>query len=106
MGKKNQFDDLMEGLSGGLGGVTSLAYNKAQKLEATPEQREAIARSRNAHRGRPTGGERKDPDYKSKTFRISLAADEKLSRIAAVSGKSFKELLDEAVDLLGKSYNL
>lgn len=106
MARKDQFDDLMEGLSGGLGGVTSMAYNKAQRTGATPEQREAIARSRNAHRGRPAGGERKDPDYKNRTFRISLAADEKLSRIAAVSGKSFKELLDEAVNILGKSYNL
>jgi hypothetical protein len=106
MGKKDQFDDLMEGLSGGLGGFTNLAYNKTQKSVATPEQREAIAQSRNAHRGRPAGGERKDPNYKSKTFRISLATDEKLSRIAAVSGKSFKEILDEAVDLLGKSHNL
>ena len=106
MAKKDQFDDLMEGLSGGLGGVSKLAFNKSKNTEVTPEQREAIAKSRNARRGRPSGGEIREKDYKNKTFRISLVTDEMLARIAAVSGKSFKELLDEAVVLLGRSYNL
>lgn len=107
MAKKDLFDDFMAGMSGSLSDVSKMAYNNQEPaFEVTPEQREAIERSRNARRGRPTAGEKRKPDYTNKTFRISLETDQMMSRIAAVSGKSYKELLEEAVELLRKTYNL
>lgn len=105
---KDVFDDFMEGMSGG----RSRLANAVQQSEAkpaqdiTPEQRETLARNRSEHRGRTPQGGARVPEYKNKTFRISKDADDALTKIAAVSGKPFKDLLDEAVAYLTKKYNL
>lgn len=108
---KDPFDDFMSGFSGGssrLANAVSQATEKREDIEAikvstvTTEQKETLLRNRSAHRGRGIRVE----DYKSKTFRISVKSDDTMTKIAAVSGKPFKELLDEAVIYLAKQYNV
>ena len=105
---KDEFDDFMEGMGGGRSRLANAVHNSNAEptKEITPKQRETLAKSRNEHRGRtPQGGPRL-PEYKNKTFRISKDTDETLTTIAAVSGKPFKVLLDEAVEHLAKKYKL
>lgn len=105
---KDEFDAFMEGMGGGRSRLANAIHNTHTEPaeEITPEQRETLAKSRNEHRGRTPQGGPRVPEYKNKTFRISKEADDTLAKIAAVSGKPFKDLLDEAVEHLAKKYKL
>lgn len=103
---KDEFDVFMEGMGGGRSRLANAVNNTHTEptAEITPEQRANLAKSRNEHRGRTNLGGPRVPEYKNKTFRISKEADEALARVAAVSGKPFKDLLNEAVEYLTKKY--
>lgn len=105
---KDEFDAFMEGMGGGRSRLANAIHNTHTEPaeEITPKQRETLAKSRNEHRGRTPQGGPRVPEYKNKTFRISKEADDTLAKIAAVSGKPFKDLLDEAVEYLAKKYKL
>ena len=107
---KDIFDDFMAGMGDGTSRLANAVQNStavaARTSNITPEQREQLAKNRSEHRGRTPQGGPRVPEYKNKTFRISKDADETLSKIAAVSGKPFKDLLDEAVVYLAKKYKL
>lgn len=105
---KDIFDAFMEEMGGGRSRLANAVQNSSsdQPMEITAEQREILAKNRNEHRGRSANGCRRVPDYKNKTFRISKESDDILAKIAAVSGKPFKDLLDEAVVYLAKKYKL
>lgn len=105
---KDEFDAFMEGMGGGRSRLANAIHNTHPEPaeEITPEQRKTLAKSRNEHRGRTPQGGPRVPEYKNKTFRISKEADDTLAKIAAVSGKPFKDLLDEAIEHLAKKYKL
>lgn len=105
---KDEFDAFMEDMGGGRSRLANAVQNSNTKpiQEITPEQRATLAKNRNEHRGRIAQGGLRVPEYKNKTFRISKEADETLTKIAAVSGKPFKVLLDEAIEHLAKKYKL
>lgn len=104
--KKDEFDNFMEGMSGKTSRLASALRGDVEEAteELSSEERVSLAGGRNANKGRPAGGQHKVAKYKNKTFRISEDADAALLKISAKSGKSFKDLLDEAVNYLSSRY--